>query len=162
METSQEPPNSVLQPLSVYSSRCDDKGRLRLPKEIEDFLRTFPEPEFFVTSMDGGNIARIYPIRAWLENERVLAQYKKSPSAARNIAFMAHFWGGVTTIDSQGRVLIPPALRRKLGIEDQKVNVQYYKGTVEVFRETESEQRLASAAVGLAENLEDLEREGLT
>jgi DNA-binding transcriptional regulator/RsmH inhibitor MraZ len=161
VETSQELPNSVLQPLSVYSSRCDDKGRLRLPKEIEDFLRKFPEPEFFVTSLDG-NIARIYPIQAWLENEKILAGFKKSPAAARNIAFMAHYWGAVTTIDAQGRVLIPPALRRKLGIEDQKVNVQYYKGTVEVFRESESEQRLASAAVGLAENLEDLEREGLT
>ena len=88
--------------------------------------------------------------------------FKKSPAAARNIAFMAHYWGGVTVIDAQGRVLIPPALRRKLGIEDQKVNVQFYKGTVEVFRESESEQRLASAAVGLDENLEDLEREGLT
>lgn len=134
---------------------------MRLPKEIEDFLRKCPDPEFFVTSLDG-NIARIYPIRTWMENEKVLAGFTKDPKAARNIAFMAHYWGGVTTIDGQGRILIPPALRRKLAIEDQKVNVQFYKGAVEVYSEAESERRMASAMVGLDGNLDALEREGLT
>jgi MraZ protein len=147
-------------PLGIQTSRCDEKGRLRLPREFEDFLRTFPEPEFFITSLDG-NIARIYPIQTWMENEKVLAGFEDNPGAARDIAFLAHYWGGVSAIDGQGRVLVPPVLRRKLQIEDQKVNVRYYRGAVEVYSEAESERRLQRAVEALAANLETLEKRGL-
>jgi MraZ protein len=160
VESSPDALNSGRQPLVVFSSRCDDKGRLRLPKELEDFLRTFPEPEFFITSLDG-RIARIYPIRTWMENEKVLAGFKKNPKAGKEIAFLAHYWGGMSTIDSQGRILMPQELRRKLGIEDQKVNLQFYNGALDVYSEKESEQRLASATQALEANLDELEKEGL-
>jgi len=152
--------NSGRQPLGVYTSRCDDKGRLRLPKELEEFLRTWPEPEYFITSVDGA-IARIYPIRTWMENEKFLAGFKDNPKAGRDIAFLAHLWGGVSMIDAQGRVLVPQALRRKLQIEDQKVNLRVYRGAVEVYSEAESERREASAMEALAANLDVLEKQGL-
>ena len=161
METSSNGLNSGRHPLGVYTSRCDDKGRLRLPKELEEFLRTYPEPEYFITSLDG-SIARIYPIRAWMENEKVLAGFTENPKAGREIAFLAHYWGGVSMIDAQGRVLVPQELRRKLQIEDQKVNLRFYKGAVEVYSEAESERRLASAMEALAANLDALEKKGLT
>lgn len=148
-------------PLGIYPSHCDAKGRLRLPKEFEDFLRTFPEAEFFITSLDG-NIARLYPIQTWMNNEVVLAGFSENQKAAKDIAFLAHYWGAVTTIDGQGRVLVPPVLRRKLGIEDQKVNVRFYRGAVEVYGEAESERRLERAMAALEENLDALERKGLT
>jgi DNA-binding transcriptional regulator/RsmH inhibitor MraZ len=160
VETSLDQSSSGRPPLGIYTSRCDDKGRLRLPKEFEDFLRTFPEPEFFVTSLDG-DIARIYPIQTWRENEKVLAGFDENPKAARAIAFLADYWGGVSTIDGQGRVLVPPVLRRKLEIEDQKVNVRFYRGAVEVYSEAESGRRLERAMGALADNLEALEKKGL-
>jgi MraZ protein len=160
VETSLDQSNSGRPPLGIYTSRCDDKGRLRLPKEFEEFMRAFPEQEFFVTSLDG-NIARIYPIQTWRENEKVLAEYDENPSAARDIAFLAHYWGGVSPIDGQGRVLVPPVLRRKLAIEDQKVNLRYYKGAIEVYSEAESERRLQRAMEALAVNLDALEKKGL-
>jgi MraZ protein len=160
VDASSEQPNSGRPPIGIYTSRCDDKGRLRLPREFEEFLRTFPEPEFFVTSLDG-DIARIYPIGTWRENEKVLAGFDENPKAARAIGFLADYWGGVSTIDGQGRVLVPPVLRRKLGIEDQKVNVRFYKGAVEVYSEAESERRLAGAMSAAAEYLEALEKKGL-
>jgi DNA-binding transcriptional regulator/RsmH inhibitor MraZ len=131
-----------------------------LPKELEEFLRTYPEPEYFITSLDGC-IARIYPIRTWMENERFLAEFKENPKAGRDIAFLAHLWGGVSMIDAQGRVLVPQELRRKLQIEDQKVNLRFYKGAVEVYSEAESERRQATAMEALAANLEVLEKQGL-
>ncbi len=161
METSPGGNNSGRQPLGVYTSRCDDKGRLRLPKELEDFLRTWPEPEYFITSLDGA-IARIYPIRTWMENEKVLAGFKENPKAGRDIAFLAHHWGGVSMIDAQGRVLVPQELRKKLQIEDQKVNLRFYKGAVEVYSEAESDRRLASAMEAMAAHLDELEKQGLT
>ncbi len=164
METSPNEANSGRPPLGIYTSRCDDKGRLRLPKEFEDFLRTTAEPasepKFFITTLDGC-IARIYPIPTWMENEKVLADYQEDPNAAREIAFLAHYWGGESAIDGQGRVLVPPVLRRKLEIEDQKVNLRFYKGAVEVYSEAESERRLERAMKALATNLEALEKKGL-
>jgi DNA-binding transcriptional regulator/RsmH inhibitor MraZ len=147
-------------PIGIFTSRCDEKGRLRLPKEIEDFLRTFPDPEFFITTLNL-NIARIYPIRVWMENENVLSGFDQDPDAAEDIAFLAHYWGAVSTIDAQGRVLVPPGLRRKLGIEDQKVNLRFYNGAVDVYNETESERRLGRATEALGANLPTLRKRGL-
>lgn len=147
-------------PLGIYSSRCDDKGRVRLPKEFEDFLRTFAEPQFFVTSLDG-SIGRIYPIQAWRENEKIFEEYDEDPQAAEDIRFLADHWGGLSTIDGQGRVLVPPDLRRKIEIEDKKVFLRFFKGAVELYSEAESERRLARASEALAANLPALRKKGL-
>jgi DNA-binding transcriptional regulator/RsmH inhibitor MraZ len=158
--TSPDQPGSGQPPLGVYTSRCDDKGRLRLPKEFEDFLRTFPDPEFFVTTLDG-SIARIYPIRTWKENQKVLDEFDEDPDAAEAQGFLFDYWGGVSTIDGQGRILIPPGLRRKIGIEDQKVNVRFYRSAVEVYSEAESERRLERAMNAPPANRVALQKRGL-
>jgi MraZ protein len=160
VEASSEQLNSGRPPLGIYTSRCDEKGRLRLPKEFEEYLRTFPEPEFFVTSLDG-NIARIYPIRTWAENQRILAEYDENPDAAEDVGFLADYWGGVSTIDGQGRILVPPVLRRKIGIEDQKVNVRFYRSAVEIYSEAESERRLQRAMEAPPANRSALQKRGL-
>jgi len=147
-------------PLGIYTSRCDDKGRLRLPKEFEDFVRTFPEQEFFVTTLDG-DIGRIYPIAVWMENEKVLAEYSEDPQAAEDIAFMAHYWGAVSTLDGQGRILAPPGLRRKLEIENEKVNLRFYNGAIDIYSEAASERRLQRATESAASNLTALRKRGL-
>ncbi len=147
-------------PLGIFQSRCDEKGRVRLPKEFEDFLRTYSEPEFFITSMDG-SVVRVYPISLWRENLKVLAEFREKPKAAASIRFMVDFWGGVSTIDSQGRVLVPPVLRRDAGIENGKVYLRHDNGAVEIYSEEYSERRLAEAKAALAENLEILQQKGL-
>ncbi len=147
-------------PLGIYTSRCDDKGRVRLPKEFEDFVRTFPEPEFFVTSF-GGDIGRIYPIAVWRNNERILAEYTEDPQAAEDIAFLAHYWGAVSGLDAQGRVLVPPVLRRKLEIESQPVNLRFYNGAIDLYSEAASARRLERATEAAAQNLAALRKRGL-
>ena len=160
METSLDQVKPPQPPLGIYSSRCDDKGRVRLPKEFEDFLRTFADPQFFVTSLDG-RIGRIYPIETWRQNEIVFEGYDEDPDAADDIRFVADRWGGVSTIDGQGRILVPPELRRKIGIEDQKVYLRFYKGGLELYSETESERRMERATGALATNLHALRKRGL-
>jgi DNA-binding transcriptional regulator/RsmH inhibitor MraZ len=160
VETSPDQVNPAQPPLGIYSSRCDDKGRVRLPKEFEEFLRTFPDPRFFVTSLDG-TIGRIYPIETWRENEKIFEEFEDDPQAADDIRYLADLWGGVSTIDAQGRMLVPPDLRRKIEIEDQKVFVRFYKGAVEVYSEAESERRMKRAADALAVSLPALRKKGL-
>jgi DNA-binding transcriptional regulator/RsmH inhibitor MraZ len=160
VETTPIPVPPAQPPLGIYSSRCDDKGRVRLPKEFEEFLRTFAEPQFFVTSLDG-SIGRIYPIQVWRENEKIFEEYDEDPQAAEDIRFLADHWGGLSTIDGQGRMLVPPDLRRKIEIEDKKVFLRFYKGGVELYSEAESERRLARASEALAANLPALRKRGL-
>jgi DNA-binding transcriptional regulator/RsmH inhibitor MraZ len=147
-------------PLGTYSSRCDEKGRVRLPKEFEDFVRTLPEQEFFVTTLDGST-GRIYPIAAWRENLRILEEADEDQQAAEDIAYMADYWGSVSGIDAQGRVLVPPRLRRELGIENQPVNLRYYRGAIDIYSEAVSEKRLTEAASWRAENLATMRKRGL-
>jgi MraZ protein len=148
-------------PLGIYPSRCDDKGRVRLPKEFEEYLRTLPDPEYFVTSIDGGSVVRVYPIETWRQNASILENYEEDPDAAEDIAFMADYWGAVSGIDGQGRVLVPPVLRRQAGIEDQKVFVRFYNSAVEIYSEAESERRLQRATEAVAANLRALRKKGL-
>jgi DNA-binding transcriptional regulator/RsmH inhibitor MraZ len=147
-------------PVGIYSSRCDEKGRVRLPKDLEDFLKTFPEPQFFVTTLDG-IIGRIYPIQTWRENEKVFEEFDEDPQAAEDIRFLADYWGGLSPIDGQGRILVPPDLRRKIEIEDKKVFLRFYRGGVELYSEAASELRMARASEAQAKNLPALRRKGL-
>jgi MraZ protein len=160
VEESLSQPGSARPPIGIYSSRCDDKGRVRLPKEFEEFVKTFPEQQFFVTTLDG-DIGRIYPIQVWMENEKILAEYTEDPQAAEDVAFMAHYWGSVSGIDGQARILVPPGLRRKLEIEDQKVNLRFYRGAIDLYSEAASVRRLQRATEAAPTSLPALRKRGL-
>jgi DNA-binding transcriptional regulator/RsmH inhibitor MraZ len=144
----------------IVESQCDDKGRVRLPKLLEAFVRGLPDQEFFVTTLDG-DTGRIYPIGVWRENEKILAQYKDDPEMAEDLAFYAHYWGGVASLDSSGRLLVPTKLRRKLGIENQAVYLRFFNDGIDIFSEAISEKRLQRAEEGRAKNLPVLRRMGL-
>lgn len=160
MDDSQIQLNSARPPLGIYPSRCDDKGRVRLPKEFEEYVKNFPEQQFFVTSLDG-DIGRIYPIEVWRENLKVLAEFKDDPQAAEDIAYIADTWGSVSGLDGQGRILVPPTLRRKLEIEDQKVNLRFYNGAIDLYSEAAHEKRFQRAAASAASALPALRKAGL-
>ena len=147
-------------PLGIYASRCDEKGRLRLPKEFEEYMRSLPVKEFFVTSLDGGNLGRIYDIDTWYHNEKILEDFE-DPEVAEAIAYSAHYYGAVSTIDGQARVLVPPDLRRKLGIENAPVKVRFFNGGIDIFSEAKHEERLAKANEAAPAGLRELKKKGL-
>lgn len=153
-------PNSPHPPRAIYTSRVDDKGRLKLPKDFEAFLRTFPEQQFFVTTLDA-DIVRIYPIATWRENERFFEEHQEDPEIVEDLAFSVKVWGAEATLDKEGRILVPPELRRKLNIENQPVWVGFYKGAVEVYNDTIYNERMQRAALGLKQKLAVLRQKGL-
>jgi MraZ protein len=94
-----------------FTAKIDDKSRLKIPR---DFLKSIEEKygrELFVTSLDGVS-AHLYPMSVWTEIERQLGAQGlvRDPEVDR---FFKHtsFYGQVTEIDNQGRVLIPQRLR---------------------------------------------------
>jgi MraZ protein len=149
-----EPPNGM------YPARVDEKGRLKLPVGFQEFVNGLPEKKLFVTSLDR-RIGQIYPIKIWRENKDFLYEYRDNPKAAKRIAFNAQDLGADSEMDNQGRVLLPPEMRRELGIENQTVRLFAYKGRIQILSEALYEEQKKQSAASAEEDLETLEGAGL-
>jgi len=154
IEPQNEPPNGM------YPARVDDKGRLKLPVSFQEYFAGLPEKKLFVTSLDR-RIGQIYPIANWREAKKFLYSQKENSQAARRIAFNAQDLGADSEMDNQGRVLLPPEMRRELGIENQSVRLFHYKGRIEILSETIYQERKREAAGSAEADLETLEGAGL-
>jgi MraZ protein len=149
-----EPPNGM------YPARVDEKGRLKLPVAFQHYFAVLPEKKLFVTSLDR-RIGHIYPLMVWRENKKLFDSFRENPRAARRVAFNANDLGAESEMDQQGRILLPPELRRELGIEDRSVRICAYKGRIEIYSEAIYEERKKEAAESPVEDLELLEGAGL-
>jgi MraZ protein len=154
IEPQNEPPNGM------YPARVDDKGRLKVPVGFQEYFAGLPEKKLFVTSLDR-RIGQIYPIANWREAKKFLYGQKENSQAARRIAFNAQDLGADSEMDNQGRVLLPPEMRRELGIENQSVRLFHYKGRIEILSETIYQERKREAAGSAEADLETLEGAGL-
>ncbi len=154
IEPQNEPPNGM------YPARVDDKGRLKLPVGFQEYFAGLPEKKLFVTSLDR-RIGQIYPIANWREAKKFLYGQTENSKPARRIAFSAQDLGADSEMDNQGRVLLPPEMRRELGIENQSVRLFHYKGRIEILSETIYQERKREAAGSAESDLETLEGAGL-
>src|SRR3984957_306563 len=132
-------------PRGMYPARVDDKGRLKLPVGFQDFFRALREKQLFVTSNDR-KVASIYPIAIWRQNEAFFENYRDDPKKARAAAFNANEFGSEAELDSQGRILLSPELRRQVGIEDQPVRIYAHKGKIEILSEKVYQERQQEAS----------------
>jgi DNA-binding transcriptional regulator/RsmH inhibitor MraZ len=64
-------------------------------------------------------------------------------------------------MDNQGRVLLPPEMRRELGIENQSVRLFHYKSRIEILSEAIYQERKLQATTSAEADLETLEGAGL-
>lgn len=91
-------------------ARIDDKGRLKVPNGFRAGIQDTHGRELFVTSLTGESV-RIYPMPVWLEIEKKLAQMPSTHPSRQKFLDRVNFFGQVTELDPQGRVLIQPRLR---------------------------------------------------
>jgi transcriptional regulator MraZ len=144
----------------MYPARVDEKGRLKLPVVFQQYFTGLPEKKLFVTSLDR-RIGQIYPIAVWRENKNFLYGYRDNPKAAARIAFNAQDLGADSEMDGQGRILLPPEMRRELGIEDQSVRLFAYRGRIEILSEALYAQRKQESAASAEADVETLEGAGM-
>jgi MraZ protein len=91
-------------------AKIDDKGRLKVPNGFRVAIEDAHGRELFVTSLTGESV-RIYPMPVWLEIERRLAQMPSTHPARQKYLDRVNFFGQVSELDPQGRVIIPARLR---------------------------------------------------
>jgi MraZ protein len=147
-------------PRGFLSARVDEKGRLKLPAAITQYLGALGERKVFVTTLNGST-ARIYPISAWLQTENTLGEAGEDADVREDVAFVAYHFGADSEIDPQGRVLVPTDLRRALKLENEQVYLRCFKQRIDVIGREVYEQRLTKAMEGLGEKLQGLEKRGL-
>jgi len=91
-------------------AKIDNKFRLKIPAK---FRRELPETEdggYFVTS-DDGKCAQIYPISVWEQIAQKLQSPPRMDPAKLKLLKFTSFYGMLTQMDPQGRILIPQSLR---------------------------------------------------
>jgi MraZ protein len=91
-------------------ARIDDKGRLKVPTAFRSLLESQYGKDLFVTSLTGENV-RIYPMPVWLEIEQKLGAMPSTHPSRLRFLDRANYFGQVSELDAQGRVLIPFRLR---------------------------------------------------
>jgi MraZ protein len=147
-------------PRGFLSARVDEKGRLKLPAAITQYLAGLGENKVFVTTLNGST-ARIYPISAWLQAEDMLEEAGEDADAREDVAFVAYHFGADSDIDPQGRVLVPTDLRRALKLENEQVYLRCFKQRIDVIGREVYEGRLTKALEGISEKVQALEKKGL-
>ena len=103
-----------------YLAKIDEKSRLRLPAR---FRRDLPETEdntYYVTS-DDGNCAQIYPISVWERMAQKLLEPPRMDPAKQKLQRITSYYGLVTQMDPQGRILIPQMIREDARISGDVV-----------------------------------------
>ena len=144
-EVDGQKPQKPEPPDAMYPARMDDRGRLKLPSLLEEYVKSLENKRLFVTSLDR-RIAQIYPINLWRETKKFLEDFTAEPDAAENLLFNALDLGSEAEMDNQARVLFSPELRRELGLEDQAVRVYVTVGRIEVLSPQIYERRKGKAS----------------
>ena len=152
--------DQVEPPRGAYNAHVDEKGRLKLPVGFQEYLATFGDDRLYVTSIDD-RIARIYPLSIWKESERALEELAlEDPVAADSLLTITNRYGSDARVDQQGRVTLPPDLRRDLMLENQDVRVDWLRGAINVYSLAEYQSRLKDSRENLPDKLNAAKRKG--
>jgi len=147
-------------PRGTRNGRVDEKGRLKLPAVVVQYLESLGERKVFVTTLNTST-ALIYPISVWRDTEKMLQEPGEDADVRSDIAFIANHYGEDMEIDAQGRVLMPTTLRRDLELENGEVYLVAYKQRIEVYPSGKYEKQLDAAKSNLDEKLKALQKKGL-
>lgn len=97
----------------------DPKGRLNIPARFRDVLRDFADEGLVITNWEKS--LKVYPVSEWIRVEDKLRS--QAPGLPGFSDFVRYVISGVVecSLDKQGRILIPPALRNEFGITGEVV-----------------------------------------
>ena len=103
----------------TYRYRLDPKGRLPVPAAFRRALAERGEVTLVVTPLD--QCLAAYPPHEW---ERLETQLRQLPAFSRPVKALTRLLASRATdcsLDAQGRILLPPALRQGLGLVREAV-----------------------------------------
>ncbi len=148
-------------PRGIRQASVDAKGRLKLPSVMQQYLSSLGERKVFITSFDY-RTGRIYPLSTWRQVERFFDEFREDPEIAEHVSLIANDVGADSEMDSEGRLLLPQELRRRLKLDTpQQVYLHPYKGRINLYSAEVYAAMKARAEEGLLEKVRRLEEKGL-
>jgi MraZ protein len=97
-----------------FEHTLDGKGRLSIPVKFREVLLGKGDDRTVITNfvVDGVRCLDVYPLDEWLRLEEEIR--KKPKFDRRMVMFQNYYLGGACecAVDNQGRILIPPLLRK--------------------------------------------------
>ena len=123
-----------------HPARIDDKGRLKVPNGFRSLIESQWGQELFVTSV-AGDFVRLYPMAVWVEIERRLAAVPSTHPSKLRFLDRVNFFGQATTMDRQGRIVIPPLLRESAAMAGE-VSVLGLQNHLAVWNQKRLQERL--------------------
>jgi MraZ protein len=98
----------------------DDKGRLKVPANFRKVMEEKYGTDCFITSTDGEK-ALIYPMPVWFDFQGRLSKVPSTSVAKAKLLERVNYYGQASSLDAQGRLLVPTVLRNVAGIKDDVV-----------------------------------------
>lgn len=133
----------------------DGAGRLKLPAKVLEVLGRLAEKTLFVTKLKG--MARIYTNGSW---ERNLDKLNGLPQLRKSMAIEADRYGADVELDPQGRITLPQAMRKEMGLEDEQVYLRFYEDVIFVYTQGQYAAEVDAAAKVVSEGMEQAEALG--
>lgn len=106
----------------VKNLNLDTKGRIAMPQKYREYLSASCNGELIIT-IEKSRCLMIFALPEWEGREKQLMQ---APSLDPQVQSLQRLYVGYateTTLDSQGRILIPASLRKFAGLDKQVVLV---------------------------------------
>jgi len=125
-----------------YTARIDSKGRLKVPTLFRRYVEEKYGAALYVTSLTG-DCVRLYPMPEWEAIEQRLSLLPSMDPARRKFLDRTNYYGQQSAMDTQGRVLIHPLLRKSAQVVGD-VAVLGYLTYLEVWELDKFQQRLLS------------------
>ncbi len=104
----------------IYEISLDTKGRLSVPAKVRAILQEQPQRQLVLTADLDRNLL-IYPLGEWEMAETKLVKLSSTDRRARLIKQLYLAYACECELDSTGRILIPPMLRKFAGLEKKVV-----------------------------------------
>lgn len=98
-----------------FEHSIDSKGRVSVPSRFRDVIAERFEGKLVLT-MDFDKCIMVYPLEEW---ERIEEKIKALPQSTREVKDYTRFIfsnAAECELDKQGRILIPPPLRERAGL----------------------------------------------
>ena len=141
-----------------HPTRVDEKGRLKVPAEFKRVIDEKYGQQFYITSLDG-KVAQVYPSEEWERIEQRLAGLSTFNPTKKKFLDRVNYYGQMSEMDAQGRVLLPQILRESARLSGDVVvfGVQTY---LEVENHDELKKRMETEPL-TAEDQQDLANFGI-
>ncbi len=139
-------------------AKIDEKGRLKVPSHFRKIIEDRFGQDCFITSMDGER-ALVYPLPVWYEFQSRLNKVPSTSAAKTRLMERVNYFGQASTLDAQGRVLVPAVLRNVAGIADDVVVLGSQDHLI-VWNEERIQRRMADQPL-TAEDMKELELHGV-